>query len=378
MEHDLNTDLLILQSHLESMLERAKQNSAAWRKFQAFEMRLLNLNSLGELIDHLIEDAKDDFDIDFVSLCLLDEKEEIATILDESGYDYAPKKNLILLDNKTKLLSAFALSARPYVGTYKAEKCDSFFASFGNKPASVAITPLKRRGKYLGILSLGSYQADRFADNMATDFVEHLASIVGICLENNLNFETIKRTSFIDSLTGVSNRHFFGRRIREELDRSQRNSTPLSCLFIDIDFFKAVNDKHGHQAGDKVLCEVANAVKDQLRTNDVLARYGGEEFVALLGNINPIMALEIAERIRKAIQSLHVELEEDTISVTVSIGTSTYLPSPAAFPVKQDISAELIGMADTALYKAKSKGRNRVENGGILSETLRIDKATKL
>jgi diguanylate cyclase (GGDEF)-like protein len=376
LENDLNSDLLVLQSHLESMLDRAKLNSESLRKFQAFEMRLLNLNSLTGMIDHLLEEAKDYFDIDLISLCLVDENGEITKLLNESGYEYISKNGLILVDHKNKLLTTYGLVGRPYIGAYKNENCEAFFSDFDNKPASVAITPLKRRGKYLGALNLGSYQVDRFSDNMATDFVEHLASIVAICLENNLNFETIRRTSFIDSLTGVNNRHFFEQRIGEELDRCQRSSDPISCLFLDIDFFKAVNDKQGHQAGDKVLSEVASTIKTQLRNNDVLARYGGEEFVVLLTNINESMAWEIAERIRRTIQYLNIKLDEGSTSVTVSIGSSTYLPAPASFPVESDISTRLIKLADAALYKAKRSGRNRVENGGIISEKPKLDTLT--
>jgi diguanylate cyclase (GGDEF)-like protein len=378
LENDLNADLLVLQNHLESMLDRAKLNGDSLRKFQEFEMRLLNLNSISGMIDHLLEEAKDYFDIDLVGLCILDENGDITKILHENGYDFHPKKGLILIDNKSKLLTTFGLAARPYLGAYKKEKCEAFFSDFDDKPASVAITPLKRRGKYLGALNLGSYQTKRFSDGMATDFVEHLASIVGICLENILNFETIRRTSFIDGLTGVNNRHFFEQRIGEELDRCQRSSDPISCLFLDIDFFKAVNDKQGHQAGDKVLSEVAGTIKTQLRNNDVLARYGGEEFVVLLTNINEMKALEIAERIRKTIQSLKIKLDEGSTSVTVSIGSSTYLPAPASFPVETDVSNRLIKLADAALYKAKRSGRNRVENGGVISGKLKTENVTTL
>ena len=152
------------------------------------------------------------------------------------------------------------------------------------------------------------------------------------------------------------------------MDRCRRNSDPISCLFLDIDFFKVVNDKQGHQAGDRVLCAVARAIKTQLRGNDVLARYGGEEFVVLLSNINEMMALEIAERIRKTIQTLVIKLDEGSISVTIFIGSSTYfLDSAASFPIDNDISSRLIKLADSALYKAKRNGRNRVENGGVIS-----------
>jgi diguanylate cyclase (GGDEF)-like protein len=374
LENDLNTDLFVLQSHLESMLERVKQNSATLHRFQAFEMRLLNLNSLADMIDHILGDARHYFDLDAISLCLIDEKGEIAKILIEDGYGCSSKKGLILLDNKNLLLSTFGLAVNPYIGAYNIAKCDDFFSEFEKKPASVAITPLNRRGKYLGTLNLGSYQADRFADTMATDFVEHLVSVVSVCLENNLNFETIRRTSFIDGLTGVNNRRFLEQRIGEELDRCRRNADPISCLFLDIDYFKVVNDKQGHQSGDRVLCAVATAIKTQLRSNDVLARYGGEEFVALLSNINEVMAQEIAERIRKTIQSLVIKLEEGSISVTISIGSSTYLLDSASFPIDNDISSRLIKLADSALYKAKRNGRNRVENGGVISEKRVMDK----
>jgi diguanylate cyclase (GGDEF)-like protein len=366
LENDLNTDLFVLQSHLESMLERVKQNNVILNRFQAFEIKLLNLVSLADMIDHILENARHYFDLDVISLCLIDEKGEIAKFLDEDGYECTSKNGLILLSNKNLLQSTFGLAVHPYIGVYKNAKCDDFFSKFEKKPASVAMTPLNRRGKYLGTLNLGSYQVDRFADTMATDLVEHLVSVVSVCLENNLNFETIKRTSFTDSLTGVNNRRFLEQRIGEELDRCRRNSDPISCLFLDIDFFKVVNDNQGHQAGDSVLCAVANSIKTQLRSNDVLARYGGEEFVALLSNINEVMALEIAERIRKTIHGLVIKLDEGSISVTISIGSSTYLPGSVSSPIDNDISSRLIKLADSALYRAKRNGRNCVENGGVV------------
>lgn len=365
LEQDLNTDLAVLQSHMDGMLDRVRQNSMILRKFRTFEMKLLNLNSLTDIIEHILENAKNYFDLDLISLCLIDEKGEIARFLQEDGYECEHKDGLMLLESKELLKSSFGFSIQPYIGAYRAEKCFNFFSRFEQQPASVAITPLKRRGRYLGALNLGSFQADRFADNMATDFVDHLISVVSVCLENNLNFETIRRTSFIDTLTGVNNRRFLDQRIDEELDRCQRNSEPTSCLFLDIDFFKLINDKYGHQAGDRVLTLVASTIKTQLRSNDVLARYGGEEFVALLSNINETRSLEIAERIRKTVQALVIEFENLTINITISIGSATYIPGILK-SARRDTAARLIKLADTALYQAKKNGRNRVENGGLV------------
>lgn len=368
MEEDLTTDLAVLQSYLEGMLERVKHNSATLLRFQAFEMRLLKLNSLSDMIDHILEDAKKYFDLDVISLCLIDQKGEIAKALNEDGYDCSLNEGLILLDTKELLNSAFDFTIRPYIGVYENTKYADFFPQNQNKPASVAITPLNRRGKYLGTLNLGSYQSDRFVDNMATDFVEHLSSVVSVCLENNLNFEEIRRTSYIDALTGVNNRRYLEQRIGEELDRCQRNVDPLSCLFFDIDFFKRVNDQYGHQTGDLVLSLAASAIKNQLRNSDIFARYGGEEFIALLVNSNEAKALEVAERIRKTIQELVIKLNDTSISVTISIGLSTYVPDKVSTSSVNEVAILLIQSADSALYNAKHSGRNRVENGGVVSD----------
>ena len=157
-------------------------------------------------------------------------------------------------------------------------------------------------------------------------------------------------------------------RIDEELDRSIRTRQPLSCLFLDIDYFKCINDTYGHQAGDQVLSQVASAIKKQLRSNDVLARYGGEEFVALLSGSDEVIALEIAERIRSSIAGLLVQFDEQNIAVTISIGAATFNPDSTALNSVSDTARQLINAADAALYQAKHKGRNRVENsGGILA-----------
>jgi len=363
LEDDITTELRVLQSHLDGMLDRVQHNSLTLKRFQTFEMRLLNLNSLAEMIDQLLGDAKSFFDLDVISFCLIDEKAEIAGYLSDDGYDYLSNKQLILLRDNELLKSTFGLSATPFLGTYKQSCCAEFFLKSDRKPVSVAIIPLRRRGKYLGSLNLGSFTPNRFINDMATDFIEHMVSVVSICLENNLNFEMMRRTSLIDTLTGVNNRRFLEQRIGEEVDRSQRNDEPLSCLFLDIDHFKSVNDTYGHQAGDYVLAMVAGMIKKQLRSNDVLARYGGEEFVALLSNIPEVMAYDIAERIRKSIKDLIFNYNETNINVSISIGLSTYQPEKTQLKTSAEISTQLIHSADSALYVAKENGRDRVEIG---------------
>ncbi len=358
--------LHVLQSHLDGMLDRVQHNSLTLKRFQVFEMRLLNLNSLAEMIDHILGDARTFFDLDVISFCLIDEKGEIAGFLNDDGYDHEGNDGLILLNDKELLKSTFGLSIRPFLGVYKNSSCSGFFPNVERKPVSVAILPLSRRGKYLGSLNMGSYTSNRFINDMATDFIEHMVSVVSICLENILNFELMRRTSLIDTLTGVNNRRFLEQRIGEELDRSQRHDEPLSCLFLDIDHFKSINDTYGHQAGDYVLAMVAGMIKKQLRNNDVLARYGGEEFVALLSNIDENLATDIAERIRRSIKDLKLKYNEQNIEITISIGSSAYHPSKAASISSAKIAVKLIQSADKALYVAKNNGRDRVASGEVI------------
>lgn len=366
LEDDISTGLSVLQSHLDGMLDRVQQNSLTLKRLQAYEMRLLGLSSLAEMIDFILSETQSLFGLDIVTLCLCDAKGEIASYLADDHYAYQARDGLFLLDSDQLFLRHFALSNRPLLGKFQAGLYGELFGSTSQAPSSVILVPLIRRGKYLGSLNFGSYRTDRFVNNMATDFIEHLASVIGVCLENTFNFETLRRTSLIDPLTGVNNRRFLEQRIEEELDRSQRTRMPLSCLFLDIDFFKRINDSFGHQAGDHVLAMIATAIKKQLRSNDVLARYGGEEFVALLLESEAVAATAIAERIRNTIAELRLDFNDQTMPVTISIGTATHDPNKSNAKGVSEKAVELIQAADTALYKAKHEGRNRVKNGGIV------------
>ncbi|WP_185954231.1 GGDEF domain-containing protein [Balnearium lithotrophicum] len=168
----------------------------------------------------------------------------------------------------------------------------------------------------------------------------------------------LKILSYIDGLTGIPNRRFFEEQFEREWKRAMRTKRPISLLMIDIDFFKNFNDTLGHLEGDWVLREVARIISENLRKDmDIVARYGGEEFVVVLPETDAKEAKEVAERIRKAIESRCIEHPSSKVSkcVTVSIGIATITP-------EENQSKEiLIKRADEALYEAKRKGRNRVE-----------------
>jgi diguanylate cyclase (GGDEF)-like protein len=178
-----------------------------------------------------------------------------------------------------------------------------------------------------------------------------------LLLKLDLAHERLRLISDTDFLTGVYNRRYFMDRLRDEAERNARGGLPFSVALIDVDNFKAVNDQHGHLAGDEVLCALATVCRAQVRNMDTFARFGGEEFAVLLPQTDARQAAQWLERVRQAVADLHVELATGSLNITVSIGVAC--PEAAAVQPTVQIDAAL-RMADEALYRAKREGKNRV------------------
>lgn len=163
----------------------------------------------------------------------------------------------------------------------------------------------------------------------------------------------LEQLSSTDALTGIGNRRQFETRLVEELRRASRYGDPLSLVLLDIDHFKRVNDRHGHLTGDVVLIEVARSLQRAVRDTDVVARYGGEEFAVLLPRTQLAGSLTVAERVRAELHRLR-PLPESNLRITASLGVAGY-PS-----VQPSCPSELFEAADSALYRAKRNGRDRV------------------
>lgn len=156
-----------------------------------------------------------------------------------------------------------------------------------------------------------------------------------------------------DALTGLPNRRAADDFMAHEALLAQRRGAPLSALMVDIDFFKRVNDQHGHAAGDHVLQTLAQLLKRRARASDLVARWGGEEFLVLLPDTSPEGAQQVGEQLRLAVQEAPFRWQDTAIPVTVSIGAAAWSSGPFH-------ANALIASADGALYQAKSNGRNRV------------------
>ncbi len=354
-----------LSDTVNDLFQKATRNEAVLRRYQQFELQLLDVSNLAPLLDMLLCNVLDHFRLDAAELLLYDPQGTLQGLLG----DY--QRALPGLGLTTQLTDLQCLYHRqPEVRLVSGKGALPVFR--GRDIQSAALLPLCRQGLLVGSLHLGAADPERFSADKSTDFIAHLASIVAVCLENVVSQERLHRLSMYDVLTQVKNRRAFHRALDEEVSRATRGGDPLSVVFVDLDYFKQINDNYGHPMGDKVLKVVAQHIDDQLRKTDHVCRYGGEEFALVLPNCGRGRALEVAERIRAQVGGLRIE--DDTgenpvpddqrveVGVTLSVGACCWVPQEQPAPDLDEaaIVHRLIAAADRGVYQSKAAGRNCV------------------
>ena len=214
-------------------------------------------------------------------------------------------------------------------------------------------TPLYRVGQVLGVLVV-SLPARREHDRRIDALIASLSGQLGQFLHQHADLERIRSLANHDALTGLLNHMSFQDIFEREFERHRRNERNLSLLFIDVDHFKRINDRYGHQIGDQVLREVARSLSASLRKSDYVFRYGGDEFVVLMTETDAQRATMLGHRIRGAVKRGVWATSPTGSPVSISIGIAE---SSALSPIGRD---ELLFRADGALYQAKNNGRDRI------------------
>ncbi|MGC1396376.1 MAG: diguanylate cyclase [Coleofasciculaceae cyanobacterium] len=229
--------------------------------------------------------------------------------------------------------------------------CQHFFTN--PKPAQALCVPMLAQGETLGLLYLSSQEFGQFTDakkRLARTVSEQIAlALANIKLRENLRNQSIR-----DPLTSLYNRRYLEESLFRELNRAKRKQQPIGIVMLDVDHFKRFNDQFGHDAGDTVLKEVAKFLQKHTRQSDIACRYGGEEFILILPEASINALKERAEQIREGIKALLLIHDDQALGkITISLGI-------ASFPEHGLIGDALIKAADTALYRAKAEGRDRV------------------
>ncbi len=217
----------------------------------------------------------------------------------------------------------------------------------------MAILPVSHHGKVTGVMAATRPEAGRFSE-VEAGLLEAIGDQLGLAIRHTQLFDELRRGSQHDDLTGLGNRRLLRIRLEDELHRAQRFDQAVSVLAIDIDHFKALNDRHGHPTGDASLRKLAGLMTRNLRRIDTIARIGGEEFVVLLPRTSLAEAAQVGDKIRSLVEQTEFPGGDGQPggTLTISVGVAALRPG--------ETGADLLARADTALYEAKDEGRNCV------------------
>jgi diguanylate cyclase (GGDEF)-like protein len=273
----------------------------------------------------------------------------------ESGFNRQVQHLKISLHEKNEnLLTLVALEGMPLQLTKETiQNYNNSLIVQMLKSDELVLTPLRAKDKVNGIIAADNFITKKPITKDDLRMLIMLSNQAGLAIENSQLYEKTVMRAHMDSLTELWNHGYFQYLLQAELENEKATGNPLSLIMLDIDDFKIYNDILGHQAGDKILKELAVLLKDQSRKMDYVCRYGGEEFTVILPQTDKKEAFLIAERLRTDI-GRHAFVHEEILpqkKLTVSLGIAT-------FPEDGNTHSELIAASDKALYQAKHKGKN--------------------
>lgn len=220
---------------------------------------------------------------------------------------------------------------------------------------SIVCVPLKSKNRILGVIELVNSLEEGLFSEADLKIVCTMADYAAIAIENARYFEKVHELAITDDLTGLRNSRHLLDLLDYEIDRARRYGNPLSLVFLDLDFFKDINDTHGHLVGSRLLTEMAQLINKHVRKSDVAARYGGDEFVVVLPNTGKDGAFTMASNLRRLIKDHYFLAEEGyRIRLTASFGVASY-------PADAQSKVALLRLADQAMYRVKDTTRDGIE-----------------
>ena len=331
---------------LESILERIRDNEEIARKFFEIEVSILSILDFRGLFERLLSEIKDKFRIPCVWISLID-KSEISDLIQTLASSKDLKERLNIIDRKT-FLRLTGNRTTPLLLNGDLHPFHPILPKGQlNFIRSLAVSPITLHGEIIGSLNQADFSPLRYRPGMDTQLLEQLAVKVSICLSNVIAHERLRWFAIRDPLTGLLNRRIMETVLKREFKRAQRYGTPLSLAFLDLDEFKVVNDRYGHECGDALLKYVADQVAEITRDSDVVARYGGDEFVVILPGTPTQEAFKLLERLQRHFRDKPMRYNERAIAVCISFGVASITDQDVANP------ESLLRKADTMLYNIK-------------------------
>ncbi|OIQ01262.1 MAG: sensory box protein [Zetaproteobacteria bacterium CG2_30_59_37] len=346
--HQLAEENRQLRQYVAEVMDRLRENERLFARLFDLESKVLASSDPEDLCFALLRGLRSNFELDMVRFWF-----SRSSFIGGRQMDGVSERDLVWLE-KCEIERMGLNQKHVWLMQLSDDKGFDWLEGRDHHLASMALLVLGDLQRPFGVLGLGSVDGERFQPGKSADFLQHLAQVVGLSLENAVSRERLARLAITDSLTGSHNRRFLQPHSHQPLSKWFGQGVDVCCLYIDVDDFKSLNDRFGHEAGDDVLSKLASTIAGIARAQDPLIRMGGDEFALLL----PGCPLDKAQTIvGKLIEQCNAILTHDQ-RISVSAGL--------AFASAADDKRvkELIGDADQAMYVAKALGGGRFELAG--------------
>lgn len=333
---------------IETIISRLKENEEIAKKFHRVESKILSILNFKDLFEVLLTEIRDNFKVPYVWISMV-QNSEISSLIESLGSSELLKEHLNIIE-KSSFLHLINCSMEPVLVN---DNLKPFFKLFPQNRKffikSLAVAPISLDGDIIGSLNQADASHNRYQPGIDTSLLEQLALKVSLCLSNVTAHEKLKFLAYHDPLTGLLNRRVMEKILARECDRCARYQKPLSVAFLDLDYFKHINDTYGHKRGDDLLVYLAQTLKKMTRQSDVVARFAGDEFVIILPETEPESAANLMERIQAFLNEQPANIHETEIRIALSYGISATTGQTVADP------SVLLKSADEKLYENKKK-----------------------
>jgi diguanylate cyclase (GGDEF)-like protein len=340
--------------NIDTIIERLRRNEEITKKFHEIETRILTIVNFRDLFEVLLVLIKEKFNVPYVWISLIDQS-EVSSLIQSLETSESLKEKINIIAGE-KFLGLIDHRSKPLLANQDMDPFKKLLPSRQNYfIKSIAIAPISMDGEIIGSLNQADFSRSRFQPGIDTSRLEQLAVMVSLCLSNVTAHEKLKYLAFHDPLTGLLNRRVMETVLKREFNRSRRYAGILSVVFLDLDDFKGINDRYGHDRGDEVLKHVAKTLLEMSRDSDVVARFAGDEFVYILPETSPVNAENLMNRIRDHLKAHPLKIEDTLISISISFGVA------AADDDQIETADHLLKKADEMLYKNKERRKSRGE-----------------